>query len=75
MKKGVYKIALLISVANFISCLLGGITLYTSLLRSVIVFIGTLFLFAVFLILFRWGMNSEYFRKKEKIENPEATNE
>jgi len=75
MKKGIYKIAILVSLANFVSCILGGITIITSVFRSVIVFIGTLFLFSIFLILLRWGLNSEFFVKDENVNNPEVNNE
>jgi len=75
MKKGMYKIALLISLANLISCILGGISLLTSVVRSVVVFVGVLFLFAVFLIVLRWGLSSNYFGKNDKVNNPEVNNE
>ena len=72
MKQGLYKIATLISIANFISCMLGGITLTTSLLRSAIVFIGTLFVFAIFMFVLRWGLSNNFFLHNENIDNQES---
>ncbi len=72
MKQGLYKIATLISIANFISCILGGITITTSLLRSVIVFIGTLFVFALFMIVLRWGLTNNFFLHNDNFENQES---
>lgn len=71
MKKGLYQIATLISIANFISCVLGGITITTSLVRSLIVFIGTLFVFAIFIFVLRWGLTNNFFMHTEGIENQE----
>ena len=72
MKQGLYKIATLISIANFISCVFGGITIPTSLLRSVIVFIGTLFVFALFMFVLRWGLTNSFFMHNEPFENRES---
>ncbi len=72
MKKGLYKIATLIAIANFISCILGGITITTSLLRSMIVFIGTLFVFALFMIVLRWGLTNNFFLQNDNLENQES---
>jgi len=72
MKQGLYKIAALISIANFISCILGGITITASLLRSAIVFIGILFVFALFMFVLRWGLTNNFFLHNENLENQES---
>lgn len=57
MKQGLYKIATLISIANFVSCTFGGITITTSFIRSVIVFIGMLFV----LFVLHWNLTNNFF--------------
>ncbi len=74
MNKGIYKIAVLISLATLISCLLSGISLETSLVRTVLVFLGILFVFAIFMQLLRWGLGSNYFVQKEETPSEEKVN-
>jgi hypothetical protein len=40
-----YKFAMLISILSFVLCIYGGISMFTGIFRSVIVFIGILFTF------------------------------
>lgn len=75
MKSGLYKIAILLSLANLISCILGGITIYTSVLRSVIVFLGTLLVFTIFLNVLRWGLTSNLFIQKKQSDSEQVENE
>jgi len=56
MRKLIYRFSLFVAVVTFISCLLSGISLGTSLSRSAIVFILMLFIIIVALKLLRWGL-------------------
>ena len=74
MNKGIYNFSFLVALTNLISCILGGITLLTSVIRSVVVFLGTLLIFAVFMHLLKWGLNSNIAMEK-KSENQDVTDE
>ena len=56
MKKLIYRFSMLIAVITLISCLLSGISLYTSIVRSAVVFLGMLFIIIVSLKILRWGL-------------------
>ena len=56
MKKLIYRFSLFISVVAFMSSLLSGISLGTSLMRSMIVFLGMMFIIVITLKLLRWGI-------------------
>ena len=47
MNSFIYKFAILISILTFIFCIFGGISIFTGIFRSVIVFIGILFTFFI----------------------------
>ncbi len=49
-----YKFALLIAMVTLVLCLLSGISILTSLFRTGVVFLGTLFVIAVALWVLRW---------------------
>jgi hypothetical protein len=50
------KFALLVASITFIMCMLGGISVFTSALRSTIVFIGVLFTFFIAGQALRFGL-------------------
>ncbi len=56
MKKLIGRFSLFISVLAFVTCMLNGISIGTSLLRSFMVYIGMIFLFVVSLKILRWGL-------------------
>lgn len=51
-----YRFALLVSLIALIGCLIGGISVITSLYRAGVVFIGVLFAFFIAGQLFQLGM-------------------
>ena len=56
MKKLVYRVSLLVTVITLITCLLSGISLFTSILRSAEVFFGSLIVIIIALNILRWGL-------------------
>lgn len=56
MKQFVYRLSLFVTIVTFITCLLSGISLATSIIRSAIVFLVTLFIIIVALNILRWGL-------------------
>lgn len=56
MKKLVYRLSLLLTVITFITCLLSGISLFTSIIRSIEVFFGALVVIIIALNILRWGL-------------------
>jgi hypothetical protein len=56
MKKLIYRFSLLVSVVAFISSALSGISIGTSLMRSMFVFLGMMFIIVITLKLLRWGI-------------------
>lgn len=56
MKKLIGRFSLFISVVTFVTCMLSGISIGTSLLRSFIVYIGMIFIFVVSLKILRWAL-------------------
>ena len=58
MKSLIYKFAFLISIIAFVSGLLNGISLFTSLFRSVLVFMATIFVVIISLNMLRWSLLS-----------------
>ncbi|MCF7800556.1 MAG: hypothetical protein K9N34_00925 [Candidatus Marinimicrobia bacterium] len=63
--KVIYRIASLVAMVALIACLLGGISLWTSLVRTGVVFVGVLFAFFIAGQLFQLGM----FVTREKIKD------
>ena len=56
MTKVIYKFALLVSIISFVLCTVFGISLFTGLVRSLIVYIGILFIFFLAGHTLRWGI-------------------
>ena len=56
MDKLVYKIALIVALVSFIINLIIGISIFEGLIRSIIVYIGVLFVFFMAGILMKWGI-------------------
>ncbi len=56
LRKFILRIASLAGIIAFISCALNGISLFTSILRSVIVYLLTILLAVIMLNLLRWGV-------------------
>jgi len=50
------KVALLVAAITFVMCLLGGISVFTSILRTGIVFLGVLFTFFIAGQALRFGL-------------------
>lgn len=67
MKSFVYKIAVFVSVISLITSLLSGISILTSLVRSGMVFLGTLVFIIIALNLLRWSLT----RSSTPISQPE----
>ncbi len=65
MNKPVYKFALFIALVTLSLCILSGISITTSILRTAIVFLGTLFIVAVFATLLRWTHSSAISRFRD----------
>lgn len=59
MRKFVYKLAFFVALTTLVLCLLSGITLVTSFLRSIVVFFGTLVVAIAALNVLRWGLLSK----------------
>ncbi len=72
MKKFIYRIANFIALLTFITNLLNGTTLLTSIIRSVIAFLIMLFLSVIMLKILRWTlMLSQKESSEEIIKSPE----
>ena len=72
MKKFIYRIAYFIALLTFITNLLNGITLLTSITRSIIAFLFMLFLSVIALKIIRWTlMLNQNEPSEEIIESPE----
>ncbi len=56
IKKLISRFSLFVAVVTFVTCLLNGISLSTSILRTFIVYIGMIFIFVVFLKILRWAL-------------------
>jgi cytochrome b subunit of formate dehydrogenase len=70
MKKFVYRLAYLVAIITFLINVFSGITILTSLFRSVIVFLLMLLLTVIGLKILRWSlMLSENTPKNEVVES------
>jgi VIT1/CCC1 family predicted Fe2+/Mn2+ transporter len=56
MKKVIYGIALLMAIVTFLICLFNEISLMVGIFRSVVVFLGVLFVFSIAGHLLSWGI-------------------
>ena len=56
IRKFIGRFSMLMAVVTFISCVLSGISLPTSILRSVEVYLGMIFIFVITLKVLRWGL-------------------
>ncbi len=56
LRKFILRVASLAGVITFISCALNGITLMTSIFRSVVVYLLTILLAVIMLNILRWGV-------------------
>jgi len=56
MKKLIYRFSLFVSIAAFLSSTFSGISIGTSFIRSIIVFLGMLLIIVLTLKLLRWGI-------------------
>ncbi len=56
LKKFILRIALLAAVITFLTCMLNGISIATSIVRSVVVYLLALLLEVIALNLLRWGV-------------------
>ena len=56
MKGIVYKIAIFIALTSFVTSILNGISIATSIIRSGVVFLITLVVIIIALNLLRWGL-------------------
>ena len=78
MKKLIYRFSMLVGVVTLISCLMSGISLYTSITRSVIVFLSMLFIIIMALKILRWGLlltEPKTEPQQEALEKTEGTAE
>ncbi|NOX90047.1 MAG: hypothetical protein GXO77_13595 [Calditrichaeota bacterium] len=56
MRKFVLRIALLAALIAFVTCLLNGISLITSVFRSAVVYLLVILLIVIMLNILRWGV-------------------
>ncbi len=56
LKKFILRIALLAAVIAFLTCMLNGISIITSIFRSVVVYLLALLLEVIALNIMRWGI-------------------
>lgn len=75
LKKFILRIALLAAVVTFISCLLNGISIATSLMRSAVVYLLALLLEIIALNMLRWGIWATAPSQKITQENKEVNQE
>ena len=71
MKKFIYRLAFFVTIITFITNVMNGITLYTSLIRSVIVFMIMLFLSVITLKIIHWTLMLNKNKPKEEIVKTE----
>jgi VIT1/CCC1 family predicted Fe2+/Mn2+ transporter len=50
------RLALLVMLITLVSCLISGISIFTSIIRAAIVYLGVLFTFFIAGIILRWGI-------------------
>ena len=67
MTKSIYKIALCVSLVNFLLNELNSISIQTSIIRSSIVFLLTFIIIIIFLNIVQWGFN--HITIKDSTEN------
>ncbi len=81
LKKLILRIASLAAVVTFVTCALNGITLFTSLFRSAVVYLLTILLAVIMLNVLRWGVlvtspsSTQVPEKKESEEQTEKKSE
>ncbi len=56
IKKLIGRFSLFVSVVTFISCIMSGISLGVSIVRSLVVYLGMIFIFVLALKVLRWGL-------------------
>ncbi len=56
LKKFILRIAMLAAIITFLSCMLNGISIVTSIYRSVVVYLLSLLLVVIMLNILRWGI-------------------
>jgi len=56
IKKLISRFSLFVAAVTFVTCLLNGISLGTSIVRTFIVYLGMIFIFVVFLKILRWAL-------------------
>lgn len=56
MKKLIYRFSIFVSIVAFLSSLISGISIGTSLMRSMMVFLAMLFIIVITLKILRWSI-------------------
>lgn len=75
LKKFILRIALLAAVIAFLSCMLNGISIVTSIFRSIVVYLLALLLEVIALNLIRWGIGATAPTQNVPQENKEVNQE
>ncbi|RLD16529.1 hypothetical protein DRI50_01655 [candidate division KSB1 bacterium] len=75
LKKFILRIALLAAIIAFLSCMLNGISIVTSIFRSIVVYLLALLLEVIALNLMRWGIWATAPSAKAPEENKEVNQE
>ncbi len=75
LKKFILRIAMLAALITFLSCMLNGISIATSIYRSVVVYLLSLLLVVIMLNILRWGIwitsSTESVPKTDGLSNQE----
>ncbi len=71
MHRFIYKFSIFASLITFVSALLNGVSVMTTVLRSGLVFLGTLILFIIFLNIMRWAIVATTIIEKHVEESEE----
>lgn len=56
MHRFIYRFSIFVSLITLVSALMNGVSIMTTFIRTGLVFLGTLFLFIIFLNLMRWAI-------------------
>ncbi len=58
MKSFIYKFAFLVALIALVSGILSGVSLFTSVLRSAVVFLGTILVMILAFYILRWSLSA-----------------
>ncbi len=68
MHRFIYKFSIFVSIITLVTAFMNGVSPMTTILRTGIVFLGTMFLFVIFLNIMRWAIVTTTIIEKQNEE-------